>query len=152
MRKVPSWRRPGTASVKLLIKKKEITYGQKLLALMLVLTISVNWLGVSAAQQPATGHVLRVSTTTMLPDKREQLPKIVDEANKLFTATKGLQWFKVGYDSATGESITVSLWNSQVDLDAFVKSDARKAYMAKASSQWQGEPVIKNYHVSEAKK
>ena len=52
---------------------------QKLFALMLVLTITVTWIGISAAQHPAPGQVLRVFTTTVLPDKRDQLPKIVDD-------------------------------------------------------------------------
>ena len=100
---------------------------QKVFALMLALTMSVAWIGNERRATPATGQVLRVFTTTVLPDKREQLPKIVDDITQLLAATKGIHWFKVGSDPATGEIVAVTLWNSQAEIDAFVKSDARKA-------------------------
>jgi len=124
---------------------------QKVFALMLALTMTATWIGMSAAQHP-TGQVLRVFTTTVLPDKRDQLPKIVDEMTQLLAATKGIHWFKVGSDPATGEVVAVGLWNSQADLDAFVKSDARKSSVEKTRPLMQGEPSAKNYHVAEAKK
>ena len=105
-----------------------------------------------AAQQPATGQVLRVFTSTVLPDKREQLPKIVDDATQLLAAAKGILWFKVGSDPATGEYVVVALWNSQADIDAFVKSDARKSSIERTRPLMKGEPSIKSYHVTEAKK
>jgi quinol monooxygenase YgiN len=123
-----------------------------LFALLLALTTSFVWIGVSAAQQPATGQVLRVFTATVLPDKREQLPKIVDDVTQLLAATKGILWFKVGSDPATGEYVAVALWNSQADIDAFLKSDARKSSIEKTRPLMQGEPSAKNYHVTEAKK
>jgi quinol monooxygenase YgiN len=125
---------------------------QKLFALMLALTLTVTWIGMSAAQPPATGQVLRVFTTTVLPDKRDQQPKIVDDITKLLAATKGIPWFKVGSDPATGEIVAVTLWNSQAEMEAFVKSDARKALNEKNRPLMQGEPAAKNYHVAEAKK
>ena len=125
---------------------------QKLFALMLALIITVTWIGMSAAQHTATGQVLRVFTTTVLPDKRDQLPKIVDEMTQLLAATKAIHWFKVGSDPATGEIVAVMLWNSQADIDAFVKSDARKSFVEKTRPLMQGEPSGKNYHVAAAKK
>ena len=125
---------------------------QKVFAFLLALTISSVWLGVSAAQQPMTGHVLRVFTNTALPDKREQLPKIVADITQLLAATKGILWFKVGSDPATGEEVAVTLWNSQADIDAFLKSDARKSSIEKTRPLMQGEPSVKSYHVTEAKK
>ena len=125
---------------------------QKLFALMLALTITITWIGMSAAQHSATGQVLRVFTTTVLPDKRDQQPKIVADITQLLTATKSIQWFKVGSDPATGEIVAVTLWNSQADIDAFLKSDARKALNEKNRPLMQGEPTAKNYQVSEAKK
>ena len=123
-----------------------------LFALILALTITVTWFGVSNAQQSATGQVLRVSTVTLLPDKRDQASQFMDESNKIFAATQGVQWFKVGYNPATGEYVNVSLWNSQAELEAWVKSDARKAALEKFRPILQGEPSAKIYHVSEAKK
>jgi quinol monooxygenase YgiN len=125
---------------------------RKVFVLMLALTMTVTWIGRSAAQHSVTGQVLRVLTTTVLPDKRDQLPKIVDELTQLVTAAKGLHWFKVGSDPATGEIVVVALWNSQADIDAFVKSDARKSFVEKTRPLMQGEPSAKNYHVAEAKK
>jgi quinol monooxygenase YgiN len=96
--------------------------------------------------------VLRVFTTTVSPDKRDQLPKIVEDMTKLLAATKGISWFKVGSDPATGEIGAVTLWDSQAEMEAFVKSDARKAVNEKNRPLMQGEPSAKNYQVSEAKK
>ena len=125
---------------------------QKLYALMLALTITVTWIGMSAAQHPATGQVLRVFTTTVLPDKRDQLPKIVEDVSRTIAAAKGVLWFKVGSDATTGEIVVVALWSSQAEIDAFLKSDARKAFNEKIRPLMQGEPSAKNYQVSEAKK
>jgi quinol monooxygenase YgiN len=96
--------------------------------------------------------VLRVFTTTVLPDKRDQLPKIVADITQLLATTKNLQWFKVGSDPATGEIVAVTLWNSQAEIDAFLKSDARKALNEKNRPLMQGEPTVKSYQVSETKK
>ena len=125
---------------------------QKLFALMLALIITVTWIGMSAAQHPATGQVLRVFTTTVLPDKRDQLPKIVEDLSRTIAAAKGLLWFKVGSDATTGEIVVVSQWSSQAEIDAFLKSDARKALNEKNRPLMQGEPSAKSYQVSEAKK
>ena len=125
---------------------------QKAFAFLLALTISPVWLGVSAAQQPMAGHVLRVFTTTVSPDKRDQQPKTVADITQLLATTKGIQWFKVESDPATGEIVAVTLWNSQAEIDAFLKSDARKALNEKNRPLMQGEPTAKNYHVTEAKK
>ena len=125
---------------------------QKLFTLMFALILTVTWVGTTAAQQPATGHVLRVFTTTVLPDKRDQQPKIAADITQLLSTTKGIQWFKVGSDPATGEIVAVTLWNSQAEIDAFLKSDARKALNEKNRPLMQGEPIAKQYQVSEAKK
>jgi quinol monooxygenase YgiN len=125
---------------------------QKLFALMSTFILTVAWIGLSAAQQPATGQVLRVFTTTVSSDKRDQMPKIVEDITQLLTTTKSIQWFKVGSDAATGEIVAVTLWNSQAEIDAFLKSDARKALNEKNRPLMQGEPIIKQYQVSEATK
>src|SRR5512134_2632284 len=121
---------------------------QKFFALIFALTITVAWIGMSAAQQPATGPVLRVFTTTALPDKRDQMPKIVADITQLLSAAKGIQWFKVGSDATSGEIVAVTLWNSQAEIEAFLNSDARKALNEKNRPLMQGEPTIKQYQVS----
>ena len=123
-----------------------------LFAMVLALTLTATWLGVSAAQSSTPGQVLRVYTTSVLPEKRDQLPTVVNEMTQLLAATKGIQWFKVGSDPATGEIVSVTLWNSQADIDAFLKSDARKASVEKNRPLTKGDPTAKHYQVSEGKK
>jgi len=125
---------------------------QKLFALVLALTITGSWIGRSTAQPSATGQVLRVYTTSVLPEKRDQLPMVVQEMTQLLAATKGIQWFKVGSDPATGEIVSVSLWTSQADIDAFLKSDARKTAVEKTGALTKGDPTAKHYQISEVKK
>jgi len=125
---------------------------QKLFVLILALTISGAWIGRSTAQPSASGQLLRVATTTMRSDKREQLPQVVVEWSARLAATKGVQWSKVGSDPATGDIVAVTLWNSQADIDAFLKSEERKTFSEKIRPLMQGEPTIKQYQVSAAKK
>ena len=79
-----------------------------LFALILALTITVTWISMSAAQQPMTGQVLRVSTFIVVPDKRDQLAQIAAGTAQLFAATKSILWFKVGSDPATGEVVSIT--------------------------------------------
>jgi len=69
----------------------------------------------------------------------------------LLAANKGIQWFKVGADSATGEIVAVTLWDSQADIDALLTSDARQAMVEKPRALTKGEPTAEHYQVSEAK-
>ncbi len=125
---------------------------QKLCTLILALTLTIMWLGKSAAQQPATGQVLRVFTTIVSPDKRDQQPKTVADITQLLATTKGIQWFKVGSDPATGEIVAVMLWTNPAEMEAFLKSDVRKALNEKNRPLMQGEPTAKNYQVADTKK
>jgi quinol monooxygenase YgiN len=125
---------------------------RKIFALIVALTILATWSGRSAAQQPVTKHVLRVLTTTVVPDKRDQLPKVVAEITQVLATTKGIQWFKVGSDPATGEIVSVTLWNSQAVVEAFLNSDVRKTLTEKIRPLMQGEPAVKIYHVADTKK
>ena len=70
----------------------------------------------------------------------------------MLAANKGIQWFKVGADSATGEIVAVTLWDRQANIDAFLTSAARQAVVEKPSALTKGEPTAKPYPVSEAKK
>lgn len=126
--------------------------GKTLYVVLLTVAITATWIGRSAAQQSGNGQLLRVLTTTMRPDKRDQLPQVVTEWSASLAATKGIQWFKVGSDPTTGDIVAVTLWNSQADIDAFLKSEARKTFTEKIRPLMQGEPTIKQYQVSEAKK
>jgi len=123
-----------------------------LCVVLLTLAITVTWISKSTAQQSGSGQLLRVFTTTMRSDKREQLPQLVIEWSEGLAATKGVQWSKVGSDPSTGDIVAVTLWNSQVDIDAFLKSEERKTFSEKIRPLMQGEPTIKQYQVSGAKK
>jgi hypothetical protein len=125
---------------------------QILFALMVALTITLTWIGRNAAQPPAPRSVLSVLTPTALPDKRDQGPTGVKERTQVRAATKGIPWFKVGADSATGEMVAGTWWDSQADIDAFLTSDARKAVVEKPSALTKGEPTAEHDRVSEAKK
>jgi quinol monooxygenase YgiN len=135
-----------------MLAKKELGMAQKIFVLIVALTILATWSGKSAAQPPTTGHVLRVLTTTVMPDKRDQLPKVVAEITQVLATTKGIQWFKVGLDPATGEIVSVTLWNSQATVEAFLNSDARKTLTEKIRPLMQGEPSVKIYQVVDTKK
>jgi quinol monooxygenase YgiN len=71
---------------------------------------------------------------------------------QVLATTQGIQWFKVGSDNVTGEIVSVTLWNSQAAVDAFLTSDARKTLNEKIRPLMQGEPSIKIYQVADTKK
>lgn len=124
----------------------------KVSIVILGLTLTFTWLGVSTAQPPATGHVLRVYTVTVLPEKRDQLSQIAANMIESISAAQGVLWFKVGTDATKGEVVGVMLWNSQSDLDAFLNSAARNAALERTSPLFHGEPSAKNYQVADTKK
>jgi quinol monooxygenase YgiN len=115
--------------------------------MILAFTITGTWIGTSAAQPPATGQVLRVVTAMAKPDQREHISMIIDEIYQVYAAAKGMQWSTIGYDPATGEAVAVTLWDSQADADAFMKSEALKAVTEKIRPLATGNPTIKTYHV-----
>lgn len=119
--------------------------------LVLALTVTAVWSSRGTAKPAKTGPVLRILTATMLPDKRDQLSQTTAEVTQVLKTAKGVRWFKIGADQATGESVVVALWNNQAELDAFVNSDARKALVEKIGPLQQGEPSRKNYQVPKAK-
>jgi len=125
---------------------------KKLFAITLALTITLAWIGISYAQPSPPSQILRITTSTVLPDRRDQVLTIINEINRLYAATKGVQWFKTGYDAFTGELVTVTLWNSSGDLAEFTNSEARKVVVEKLRPLMQGDPLIKTYPVYESKK
>jgi quinol monooxygenase YgiN len=78
--------------------------------------------------------------------------KVADSANKEYLKAKGCQWVKFWYNPATGENGSVSLWDSQADLDAFLKSDAYKAILEKVKPLSKGDFAGKVYAVHEPRK
>ena len=97
--------------------------------------------------------VLRiVSFTAAGPDQQQQALKLTDEVNKIYLTAKGCQWVKFWSDAASGESGSVSLWDSQADAEAFMKSDAYKPIPEKLKPLIKGEMSRKIYQVYEPKK
>jgi quinol monooxygenase YgiN len=104
-------------------------------------------------EPPAGKPVLRIATFSVSgPDKQEQVLKVADSANKEYLKAKGCQWVKFWYNPATGENGSVSLWDSQADLDAFLKSDAYKAILEKVKPLSKGDFAGKVYAVHEPRK
>jgi heme-degrading monooxygenase HmoA len=125
---------------------------RKSLLVILGLVITVVWIGTSYAQESA-GPILRILTYKAAPGKQEELLKATGEdVLKLYAGRKGLQWYRIYYDPSSGEMGTVTIWDSQTDIDAFVKSDARKATVEKRRSLIQGDISTKVYQVYEPKK
>jgi len=75
----------------------------------------------------------------------------VAEITQVLATTKSIQSFKVGSDPATGEIVSVTLWNSQATVEAFLNSDARKTLTEKIRPLMQGEPSVKIYQVADTK-
>ncbi len=125
---------------------------KKSLAVILALVITVAWIGTNYAQQ-STGPILRILAYKAVPGKQEQLLKATGEdVINLYTGRKGLQWYRIYYDPSSGEMGTVTIWDSQADIDAFMKSDARKATVENYRSLIQGDISTKVYQVYELKK
>ena len=107
----------------------------------------------AAGQQPAGKPVLRIATFTVSePAKQEQVLKVADAAHKEYATAKGCQWVKFWYHPATGENGSVSLWDTQRDLDAFLKSAAHKAILEKVKPLSKGDFASKIYTVHEPRK
>ena len=125
---------------------------KKLLAVILALLISLVWIEMSYAEQSA-GPILRILSYKAAPDKQEQLLKATSEdVLKLYAGRKGLQWYRIYYDPSSSEMGTVTIWDNQADIDAFMKSDERKAAVEKSKSLIQGDISTKVYQVYEPKK
>ena len=125
---------------------------RKSLAVILALVITVTWIGMNYAQESA-GPILRIVTYKAAPGNQEELMKFTgEEIPKLYAEAKGLQWYKIYYDPSTSEFGTITIWDSQADVDAYTKSEARKAAVEKMKSLIQGDISTKVYQVYEPKK
>jgi heme-degrading monooxygenase HmoA len=93
--------------------------------------------------------VLRlVSATAAGPKQLKEIKKTAP--GKLYAAAKGCEWVKFWYDEATGETGSLSLWDSRDDLNTFLNSDAYKAmFPGKLKSLTKGNVSAKVYSVYE---
>ena len=104
-------------------------------------------------QPPAGKPVLRIATFTVAESgKQDEVLKVADAADKEYARAKGCQWVKFWYHASTGENGSVSLWDSQADVDAFLKSDAHKAILEKVKPLSKGDFSSKVFAVHEPRK
>ena len=113
-----------------------------------LLVVMMLWFAVSASAEP----VMRVVTFTAGPGTQAKIFPIADEANKVYTAAKGLQWVKFWFDPFSGEYGGASLWDSYADVEAFLNSDAYRAQIEKLRPFVRGVISDKVYQVYEPKK
>ena len=120
------------------------------LALLFVAVMGiVLGLTVSASAEP----ILRLVTFTVAdPSKQDQVVQVVSDVNKLYGAAKGFQSLKFAYDSATGQNVGVSLWDSQAAMEAVTQTEAFKALLEKVKSFTKGDFAAKTYQVHDLKK
>jgi quinol monooxygenase YgiN len=123
------------------------------LSLTLVGACALLNLPLSAEEAPAGKPVVRIATFTVAgPDQQEQVLKVADGASKDYGKAKGCQWVKFWYNPSTGENGSVSLWDNQSDLEAFLKSDAYKAILEKVKPLSKGDFASKVHAVHEPRK
>jgi len=121
--------------------------------LWLILVGTLVVVGLSFTASAVAQHVITLTHYQEIPGKEAQLSQVIDhEVSQKLTGVKGLQWIKFFYNPATGERGSVSLWESQADLEAYLKSDLRKELAGKVQPFIQGEVSSKGYPVYEPKK
>ena len=119
--------------------------------LILVGTLVV--VGLSFTASASAQHVIVLTHYQEIPGKEAQLSQVIDnDVSKKLAGVKGLQWIKFFYNPSTGERGAVSLWESQADWEAYLKSDVRKELLEKVQPLIQGEVSGKVYPVYEPKK
>jgi hypothetical protein len=112
-----------------------------------VLVAVLSFLAFPASAEP----VLRlVSATAAGPEQLKEIMKT--GPGKLYAAAKGCEWVKFWYDESTGETGSLSFWDSRDDLKKFLSSDAYKAvFPGKLKSLTKGDVSVKVYSVYEPK-
>jgi quinol monooxygenase YgiN len=105
-----------------------------------------------AAVAPAE-QVIRISSYKALPGKFAEVSKVTDdEITGVYAGMRGLKWVRFYYDPATGDRGSVTLWADRSDLDAYMKSEERKAILAKLRPLIEGEVTSRIYAVYESGK
>jgi heme-degrading monooxygenase HmoA len=117
-------------------------------------TTSLAVLAFSAAAAAYAEQALRIVHFTVAGAQQEQqVFALVDtEINKLYLAAKGFKSVKYFYNAKTLEVGSVSVWDSQADLDAFLKSDGYKPIAGKLKPLIVGEMTSTIYSVRAPKK
>ena len=104
--------------------------------------------GAATAEQ-----VIRISSYKALPGKFEEVSKVTDqEITGVYAGMRGLKWVRFYYDPATGDRGSVTLWADRSDLDAYMKSEERKAILVRLRPLIEGEVTSRIYVVYESEK
>ena len=94
-----------------------------------------------AAAEP----ILRIATFTVAAPDKQQVFQLFEDVHDLFVAVKGCRWVTLSYDPATGQNVGVSLWDSQADMEALVKTDAFNTMLGKLAPLLKGDYAAKIY-------
>jgi quinol monooxygenase YgiN len=98
-------------------------------------------------------QVIRITSYKALPGKFAEVSKVTDEeVTGVYAGVRGLKWVRYYYDPATGDRGSVTLWADRADLDAYLKSEERKAILEKLRPLIDGEVNSRIYVVYESKK
>jgi quinol monooxygenase YgiN len=97
-------------------------------------------------------QVIRITSYEALPGKYAEVSKVTDEEiTGVYAGMKGLKWVKFYFDPATGERGSVTLWADRADLDAYMKSEARKGILVRLRPLIDGDVTSRIYVVHESK-
>jgi quinol monooxygenase YgiN len=102
----------------------------------------------------SAAEVMRVVHFTAAgAEQQKAVIKLVDgEIDKAYHGAKGFKWVKYLVDPKTLGTGSVSLWDSQADVEAFLASDIYKGIAAKLKPLMTGAMASDIYEVHEPKK
>lgn len=92
-----------------------------------------------------------VKITAAGPEQQQEMSKLRADATKVYTAAKGCKWVKFWNDPSSGEQGSISLWDSEADVKAFLQSAEYKPILERLKPLVKGEVTSKIYNVEEPK-
>ena len=95
--------------------------------------------------------VLRIFSVRVGPGQEAVLEPIEDETSARYRAAQGCRSVTFFMDAAQGEYGTVSVWDSEADIQRFVASGLLAPLIARVKPLLQGPPAERIYAVYEPK-
>ena len=93
-------------------------------------------------------EVIRITSYKAKFGRNAEVSKVTDEEiTGVYAGMKGLKWVKFYFDPVSGERGSVAVWADRKDLDAYMKSEARKGILAKLAPLIEGEVTSRIYVV-----
>lgn len=90
----------------------------------------------------------RVTTVSIQPDKVAETTRIYNESIlPAVKAANGNQGVLLLMDPASGKALSITLWNSQADGDAYDSSGSYREQVGKITSFFSGPPTLATYEV-----